>query len=315
MALTAFPQAKRSTLLAILFFFFLPIILLLHLWIVRGAYDLDDVYDPPIIPSTSPAADFTRDDSSAPRVLLVSALYLLPQSKHSPETYTDWWVPKFLEAITTDIYFYMPPNVASLERMVQQRPKHLSLVVDTNYTTPFDIPPLKGNEHAYEKMHEIDPHKDVLGPHLYAVWNAKPFFLDNAVKVLAAQGKTYDYVFWNDAGSFREGYSTYSGWPDPHRVDHLFSEAARSMGMPKEDLFFVPLSNLPREYSENWKESDGPIVSGDLSEGKPRNLHRPNISDSRGRFILRGDSSCSRVVGEDLLHVPRSLAQDGLLCR
>ena len=54
-------------------------------------------------------------------------------------------------------------------------------------------------------------------PELYAVWNAKLFFLDSG---LQRQGKVYDYAFWTDAGSLRENYA-FKDWPEAHRGEHL----------------------------------------------------------------------------------------------
>jgi len=241
------------------------------LWVLWGrsrAFALDDEYAPGMSTTEQDAFELTRNTNTS-RILLVAALFLLPKSKHSEEIYVDWWVPRLLENVTTDLYFFVPPNVPRMETMLKRRPKHLNFYLDTNYTSPFDTPPLKGLEAAYERNHEIDPEKALHGPHLYAVWNSKAFFLDHATKVLAAQGKTYDYVFWNDAGSFRE-HSIYTKWPDPHRVEQVFREAAKKTGQCKKDLIFFPICDLPQPSGKSWTEAMGPYPSDaeSFSEGR-----------------------------------------------
>jgi hypothetical protein len=66
-------------------------------------------------------------------------------------------------------------------------------------------------------------------PELYAVWNAKSFFLDSALQILQRQGRVYDYAFWTDAGSFRENYA-FKDWPEAHRVDHLWEKGSEISG-------------------------------------------------------------------------------------
>ena len=234
-------------------------------WRSWKAYALDDEY----APRMTDEEVFDLASSNSPRILLVAALFLLPKSKHSEEIFVDWWVPRLLENVTTDLYLYVPPNVPRMEKMLTRRPKHLAFYLDTNFTSPFDTPPMKGLEAEYQRNNEIDPENSYHGPHLYAVWNSKPFFLDHATKVLAAQGKKYDYVFWNDAGSFRE-QSIYSKWPDPHRVEQVFKEAARKTDQCKKDMIFFPMYDLPRPRGSTWTEAMGPYPNdgGSFSEGE-----------------------------------------------
>lgn len=196
------------------------------------------------------------------RILIVSSLFILSKSKHSTEDYHNW-LERFLGPITTEVYFYTSPNLAPTVKAV--RGDGLPLTIDTNYTTPFDIPPLKGLEDVYQKMHGLDRENSYHSPELYSVWNAKPFFVDNAVRVLASQGKTYDYVFWNDGGSFRET-NVYKNWPDPRRLHQVWEEGSKLSGTKAEDLLFFPMQ-YPPYGAKNWKEDMGPIDT-DFSEGK-----------------------------------------------
>jgi hypothetical protein len=196
------------------------------------------------------------------RILLVSSLFILSKSKHSKEEYHDW-LQRFLRPVTTEVYFYTSPDLASTVQAV--RGEGLPITVDANYTTPFDIPPLKGQEEWYNKMHSLDRENSYHSPELYSVWSAKPFFVDNAIRVMASRGKTYDYVFWSDGGSFRE-INVYRDWPDPSRVDQVWQEGSRLSGTKPEDLLFFAIQ-YPPYNARDWKEDMGPIDT-DFSQGK-----------------------------------------------
>ncbi|KIM46863.1 hypothetical protein M413DRAFT_440436 [Hebeloma cylindrosporum] len=114
-------------------------------------------------------------------------------------------------------------------------------------------------------MHKNDREMFRHSPELYAVWNAKPFFLDSAVKSLERQGKVYDYAFWTDAGSFRENYA-FKDWPEAHRVDHLWKKGSEISETTGDELIFFPLCGLPESKMKHWKEEMGP-VDNEVSEG------------------------------------------------
>ena len=195
------------------------------------------------------------------RILLVSSLFHISKSKHSVKDYHKW-LQRFLR-ITTEVYFYTSSDL--VPTVQSARGEGLPITIDTTYNTSFDIPPLKGFEGWYNEMHSMDREKSLHSPELYSIWNAKPFFVDNAIRVMASKGKTYDYVFWNDAGSFRE-ISTYKNWPDPSRIDEIWQEGSRLSGTKAEDLLFFPIQEAPHK-ARNWKEDMGPIDCG-FSEGE-----------------------------------------------
>ena len=196
-------------------------------------------------------------------ILLVSAMFPLTKSKHSVEDYISWF-SMFLGPITTDIYFYTPPVFSP--NIQKARGEGLPITLNTSYASPFDIPPLMGLEEKYQKMHKNDREMFRHFPELYAVWNAKPFFLDSALKILQRQGKVYDYAFWTDAGSFRENYA-FKDWPDTHRVDHFWKKGSEISGTARDGLIFFPLSGLPESKMKHWTEEMGP-VDNEVSEGK-----------------------------------------------
>lgn len=128
------------------------------------------------------------------------------------------------------------------------------------YETPFSIPPLQGLEEVYKGLHLKDRQKWRHSPELYAVWNAKPLLLNEAVKEMRGQGQVYDYAFWVDAGSFREEHS-FQEWPDAERVEEVFDQS----GKGGEAILF-PIFDPPRSRFRAWQEEMGP-VDDEVSEG------------------------------------------------
>jgi hypothetical protein len=209
----------------------------------------------------------TVSHRNSSRILLVSSLFMLSKSKHSDGEYHSW-LQHFLGHITTEVYFYTSPDLAPTVRSA--RGEGLLITIDTNYKTAFDVPPLKDQEMWYNEMHGLDRERSYHSPELYSVWNAKPFFVDNAIQVMASKGKTYDYVFWNDGGSFRE-INVYKDWPDPDRLDEIWQEGSKLSGTKAEDLLFYPIVQHPPYGARHWKEDMGPI-DADFSEGKQISL-------------------------------------------
>jgi hypothetical protein len=204
----------------------------------------------------------TGPNRNSSRILLVSSLFHISKSKHSKEAYRRW-LQQFLGPITTEVYFYTSTDLVPTVQSV--RGEGLQITIDTTYNTTFDVPPLKDLKGWYHEMHSMDRENSLHSPELYSIWNAKPFLVDNAIRVMASKGKTYNYVFWNDAGSFREN-NVYKNWPDPSRIDEIWQEGSRLSGTKAEDLLFFPIQHPPRN-AKNWNEDMGPIDT-DFSEGE-----------------------------------------------
>ncbi|KIL63989.1 hypothetical protein M378DRAFT_51081, partial [Amanita muscaria Koide BX008] len=205
------------------------------------------------------------------RILLVSALYRLSHSKHSDSDYA-YWLKSFLGQISTDVYFFTSPDLSSL--VLSSRPSPHPLYINTTFQTPFSVPPVHNLSSVYTTQHDdLDPERSHHSPELYAVWNAKPYLVTQAIENLERQGKTYDYVFWNDAGSFRYTH-WYDVWPEPARVEQVWEEAATSLrgrddgasGVEKKDLVFFPIAGFPWFVHRWWEERHGPLPV-DFSEG------------------------------------------------
>ena len=273
--------------------FFIVFYELLHRLTPEETWVLHDSDDSSYSSATVPNANSSR-------ILLVSSLFLISKSKHSKEEYHDW-LQQFLRPITTEVYFYTSPDVESTVQAA--RGSGLQITIDTNYNTSFDIPPLKGLEGWYNKMHRMDREKSIHSPELYSIWNAKPFFVDNAIRMMESRGKTYDYVFWCDSGSFRHSH-VYKNWPDPNRVDEIWQEGSRLSGTRAEDLLFFPIQYPP--YSARlWKEEKGPIDT-DFSEGEHVLLifSPPTPFKVPPRFIFWWFSEYNGLVGTYILRLP-----------
>ncbi|TFY74123.1 hypothetical protein EWM64_g9889 [Hericium alpestre] len=220
-------------------------------------------------PHSHHAADALEPlNTTAPRVLLVSAFFPLSKSKHTMSEYESW-LSRFLQPITTDLYMYAPPALAP---MIERLRGNLTMTLNTTFSSPFDIPPLQDRAADYAAMHEWDPEKAIHSPELYAVWTAKPYLLDDALSHAQAAGKEYEYAFWVDAGSFREVH-TYKHWPDGRRVDAVFREAEATSGTPRDEIIFFPLWWVPDSESKWWREELGPIdevfAEGSFFGGQP----------------------------------------------
>ena len=198
------------------------------------------------------------------KVLIVSAMFPLTKSKHSTTDYENW-LSRFLGEITTDTYMFTTPDLADALRRIRG---DLPITIDTTYSSPFEIPPLRGLEETYIRMNVMDKEKWHHSPGLYAVWNAKPYLLQAAIQNLKAKGDNYDYSFWNDAGSFRKNHR-YEEWPDPGRLEQIWEEGSRLTGTQKRDLIFMPIFQPPDKRLKHWQEGMGPIANSvQFSEGR-----------------------------------------------
>jgi hypothetical protein len=171
----------------------------------------------------------------------------------------------YLSKVTTHIYFFAPPEI---EGMVRKLRGNLPMTLNTTFATPFDIPPLQGMEGRYAEMNKIDPENAYHSSELYAVWSAKNYFLREALLNMQSAGMNVEYVFWNDAGTFREKQD-FTNWPALERVDEIFTEGATRSRMHKDELFFMPMWDIPHDDLKGWTPLEGPKeYGGAVSEGQ-----------------------------------------------
>jgi hypothetical protein len=198
-----------------------------------------------------------------PQILLVSAFYPLAKAKHTRKEYAQW-MKLYLTKITTHIYFFAPPE---MEDIVRKLRGPLPMTLNTSFESPFDIPPLQGLEARYNDMNKVDPERAYHSPKLYAVWSSKTYFLREALLNMQSAGMNVEYAFWNDAGSFRQKQD-FNRWPALERIDEMFNAGAEMSNMSKDELFFMPMWDVPKDPLRDWTPLEGPKeYESAISEG------------------------------------------------
>jgi len=230
---------------------------------------------------------FFTPPPNEPQVLLVSAFFPLAKAKHTHKEYAKW-MTLYLTKVTTHIYFFAPPEMEATIRKLRGR---LPMTLNTTFTTPFDIPPLQGLEGRYADMNKVDPENAYHSPGLYAVWSSKTYFLREALLTMQSAGMKIEYAFWNDAGSFREKQD-YADWPNLERVDEIFTKGAELSNMRKDELFFMPMWDIPKDNLRDWTPLEGPKeFNGGFLEGLHSTIvkfclvHSLGLSPSIGSFF------------------------------
>ena len=189
-------------------------------------------------------------------VLLVSSFY--PKRTPNPH-FVSQTRSSFLGQIKTDMYIYTSQEHVQLVSSLRDG---LPMSVDTRYTSGFSIPPLQSRKADYEGLQD----GRILNTEMSAQDNARPFFLAEALRMVQKEGsKVYKYAFWVDYDVF-QGDHIYKYWPNSGRVDELWAIGRREGGARLEDMFFLPMANLPRVELLLWKEQLGPI-GGHIMDG------------------------------------------------
>ncbi|KZV94285.1 hypothetical protein EXIGLDRAFT_611896, partial [Exidia glandulosa HHB12029] len=191
--------------------------------------------------------------------------------KHSHGEY-DEWMRLFLETMHADVFMFTTPELADTARRLRGP---LPLIVDTRWSTPKDIPPLASPKRREQlaAQQEKDREKAYHNADLYAVWAAKTFFMDTALKSQHPSRKPYSYAFWMDIGTFRRPHA-FRRWPEVGAVRKFWKSASKESGTPAEDLVIVPIQWQPPESSRTWNESMGPLdidfAIGSMFGGTPK---------------------------------------------
>ncbi|TEB38075.1 hypothetical protein FA13DRAFT_721732 [Coprinellus micaceus] len=140
--------------------------------------------------------------------------------------------------------------------------------------------PWTGLKRTYEAQHRLDREADIHGPELYAVWNAKPFFVDAAVKEMRREGKVYDYVFWVGCWYVQT---------DPHVSKMAGPQGGSTSSSGKrwntrepplekqeKDVILFPINDIPSYWYRHWTEFMGPVdfifSKGSFFGGSPSGL-------------------------------------------
>jgi len=196
-------------------------------------------------------------------ILLVSAYYPLPNANHTITQYKSWL--DNLKQLHTDMYIYTTKEWKPILKTILAKPG-ITLHVNSSFETPFEIPYLKDYKHEYRtSQFALDSEAFRHTPELYAVWNAKPFFLAEASRM----NPNHTYYFWNDIGSFRSKHA-YVQWPSRSRLDSLWS----GFGKTSEGKMFIPSeqdfsrdTDLTRFSSEPFADPCCDHMKGNRSVG------------------------------------------------
>lgn len=137
------------------------------------------------------AEQFTNN----PRTLVVTAYYPLHKNKHGHQKYVQW-IRYFFEGVSCDIICFCPSNIHS--ELVELAGENSKVKFVIREFDSFDMMSPAQME-IWRKCHEMDDHKDIHSPELYAVWAAKQEFVRTAIEMESA-----DIYVWCDIGAFRE---------------------------------------------------------------------------------------------------------------
>ncbi|PBK68081.1 hypothetical protein ARMSODRAFT_888221 [Armillaria solidipes] len=195
---------------------------------------------------THDPASNTSNSTSLPKVLLVSAFYPISTSNYRASEYRQW-LSVFLGQVTTEIYLFTSPG---MEEIVWDLRGSRPITVNTTYTSPFSIPPLRGRVDKYVEMQGLDRRPGDHSAELYAMRNGKPFFVYEAMRNLSAE---YDYAFWIDVGSWETDYGNIA-WPDV-----MTTQEVLATGQEVRDRIFFPIHALPHTTMKYWGDQLGPI--------------------------------------------------------
>ncbi|KAK0200134.1 hypothetical protein DFS33DRAFT_1359189 [Desarmillaria ectypa] len=242
-----------------------------------------------------PVSNTTNSTSvPLPKVLLVSAFYPISTSNHRASEYRQW-LSAFLGQITTGIYLFTSPG---MEEVVRDLRGSRPIIINTTYTSPFSIPPLRGCIDKYVEMQGLDRRPGEHSAELYAMRNGKPFFVYEAMRNLSVE---YDYAFWTDVGSWGTGYGSIA-WPDA-----MTTQEVLATGQEASDRIFFPIHALPHTTMKYWGDQLGPI-DNDFSQSRSSFLPSFGIFINKlkkHRFVLRWLLTGTRLVARDVLSVPR----------
>lgn len=152
-------------------------------------------------------------------VTVVSAFYLFPKSKHTPESYKKW-LANFLRIRTRVVLFtnqHTKDEFFRCENEMERGDGDQRLKVPGNMTIVIcEVSEFLVGKYDWVKQRELDL-ETCNNPDLYMVWNEKVNFVK---KVIISDRDTNmtratEYYYWVDSGCFRDEHSMelYVDWP------------------------------------------------------------------------------------------------------
>ena len=141
---------------------------------------------------------------------------------------------------------------------------------DITWSNPLDTPVMQPIHTAlHERQPQLDAYRAIHSPHLYAVWNNKPFFVNRSASLNLFHTR---YFMWMDAGSFRNESWRMPLWPNERRWRFVFEH--------EETLF------LHRQIKrwDLWEKEMDPHYRLNMSIAA--NRHRGALPDGSGKALI-----------------------------
>lgn len=195
-----------------------------------------------------------------PFVTIITAFFHFEKSKHSIDEYKSW-LPNLFTAVTQPMVIFTSAELAPTLKSFR-KPDMLTCVV-TEYSSPWEMPPILRLEEILRRQIELDPEKFRHSPDLYAVWAAKPWLVNLTTFWNPFRTK---YFMWIDAGAFRHRSYRFYQWPNPARLLESLVDKKNDV----EKLLLGLVKPLPIRFcqrlSKSYGTENGPIEE-DLIQG------------------------------------------------
>ncbi|KAJ7071602.1 hypothetical protein C8F01DRAFT_442039 [Mycena amicta] len=209
-----------------------------------------------------PIPSFSASNGTLPKILLVSAFFPFSKSKHTMGEY-EYWLERFLRSIIHGhLLLRTARHGGAGSQMSRQSPyngRH-----DLRVPFPHFLHSAANATATRRCMPKTARRFGILRNSMLSGTPSRSSST-TPCRVFSPLNKTYDYAFWNDAGSFRSTHK-YAHWPDPARVEQLWQEGSVLTGQKAEDLLLFPITGLPHPSMRYWTQDHGP-VDNEVSEG------------------------------------------------
>ena len=121
---------------------------------------------------------------------------------------------------------------------------------DVSFNSPLDTPVMVPLQTALtERQPALDKERHIHSPHLYAVWNSKPYFVNHSAEVNVW---STPYFMWIDAGALRNETWRLPRWPNERRWRYVF-EHEDTLFLKRQvdrwDLFEREMEPNPKKYT------------------------------------------------------------------
>jgi hypothetical protein len=174
------------------------------------------------------------------------------------------------EPYFSDLYLKLPRRFVAPERSISYIRTYAdysrfhktavksSMIIITCFVDPFDLPPMEPYVESFKgSQYKMDPERDIHHPRLYAIWNSKPWFLQQTTYLFKKD--EVSLYFWIDAGNRRYMQPEVAFWPDPDRLTSLtggkgtpiLQDRFICMMYERPNHFFPAYYNVTQQYPDN----------------------------------------------------------------